>query len=155
NLLMLRRVTIPQTILGKSIPKDTFIACSPVVTARDPTLFFEPDKFHPERWLKSEKFDEAAVKKGHRQGSSVKFVKGQHACLVEKLGRMMLLDILWDTLLGDAENPGFDVKIVSGVKDGVGVDGVGVAAAWAEENLGTPFEKGDPVMVRFHKRERL
>lgn len=85
----------------------------------------------------------------------MQFGKGQHVCLGEKMGRMMVMDILWETLLGDAQYPGYDVEIVSGVREGVGVDGVGVEAAWAEENLGTPFEKGDPVMVRFHRREQV
>jgi hypothetical protein len=78
----------------------------------------------------------------------------------------MVIEILWDAILGtssttsdmvpgveEEENKGFDIEIVSGVRSGiVGVDGVGVEANWAQENLGTPFEMGEPVMVRFHKR---
>jgi cytochrome P450 len=181
----LRRTTSPQIILGRKIPEGTFVACSPVVTARDPNLFPQGDKFIPQRWLSSNfsgnttrdegedkweagyegTFDEEQVKKVHRTGSSIQFGKGQHACLGEKLGRMMVIEILWDAILGtssttsdtvpagEEENKGFDIEIVSGVRSGVvGVDGVGVEANWAQENLGTPFEMGEPVMVRFHKR---
>jgi cytochrome P450 len=150
------------------------VACSPVATARDNNLFPEADKFIPQRWLSvpdlphtgthenvstepnhASEFNEEAAKKAHRTGSSVHFGKGQHACLGEKLGRMMVMEILWDAILGtsalDAAG-GFDVEIVGGLREGVGVDGVGVVANWAEENLGTPFERGAPVMVRFRKR---
>ena len=58
----------------------------------------------------------------------------------------------WSIILGDDTHPGYDVEIVSGLKEGAGLDNVGVEPAWAEENLGTPFEKGGPLMVRFIKR---
>jgi cytochrome P450 len=185
----LRRTTSPQTILGRNIPRGVFVACSPVVTARDERCFVEGDKFLPQRWLTSNPgdgsisnegestdmggikldgdskvrvpglsgiFDENEVKRVHRLGSSVQFGKGQHACLGEKLGRMMVLEILWDAILGSEdggdERKGFDIEILEGLREGVGVDGVGVEANWARENLGTPFELGGPVLVRFHRR---
>jgi len=96
--------------------------------------------------------DEARVKNLTRSGAFVHFGKGQHACLGEKIGRMMVLDILWDTILGNGDDPGYDIEFVSGIREGVGVDNVGVEPAWTQENLGTPFEKGQPVMVRFIRR---
>jgi hypothetical protein len=33
-------------------------------------------------------------------------------------------------ILGDESNEGYDVEIVSGIKDGVGLDNVGGKAAW-------------------------
>jgi cytochrome P450 len=153
NLLILRRVTIPQVILGKHIPKGTFVACSPLITARDPALFLEADKFRPERWLtQKHELDEAQIKNTQRSGSSVHFGKGQHACLGERIGKTIVVDVLWGVLLGSDSEAGFDVEVLSGIHDGVGVDNVGVEAAWAEENLGTPFERGDPVIVQFKKR---
>lgn len=99
-------------------------------------------------------FNENEVKRVHRAGSSVQFGKGQHACLGEKLGRIMVLEILWDAILGSQEEgenrKGFDIEILEGLRDGVGVDGVGVEANWTRENLGTPFDMGGPVLVRFH-----
>ena len=152
NLIMLRRATTPQQIMGHDIPKGAFLAISPLVTARDPTLFENPDSFRPERWLTpSQTLDEAAIKTAQRIGSSTQFGKGQHYCLGEKLAKM-LIGMYWEIVLGDAENAGFDVEIVSGCVEGRGVDGVGVEGAWAQENLGTPFEKGGPLMVRFHER---
>jgi cytochrome P450 len=153
NLITLRRVIIPQEIMGKHIPAGTFVACSPVVTARDPALFPQPDKFKPERWLtQSEELDDAHIKNVQRTGASVQFGKGQHACVGEKLGKTIVIDILWGAFLGTATEPGFDIEILSGIEEGVGIDNVGIEAAWAEENLGTPFEKGGPVVVRFSKR---
>jgi hypothetical protein len=66
---------------------------------------------------------------------------------------MMVLEMFWGTILGGENHPGFDLAILSGVNAGRGVDGVGVEAAWARENLGTPFEMGEPVMVRFIERK--
>lgn len=154
SLMLLRRITVPQVILGKHVPKDAFVACSPVVTARDPNLFAEPTKFRPERWLTpAGEFDDAKLKSVNRSGAWVQFGKGQHACLGEKLGKSMVM-MYWSIVLGNDEEPGFDVEIVSGVREGVGLDNVGVEGAWAEENLGTPFVKGDPVIVRFSKRSK-
>jgi hypothetical protein len=68
----------------------------------------------------------------------------------------MVLEILWDAILGSQEEgenrKGFDIEILEALRDGVGVDGVGVEANWTRENLGTPFDMGGPVMVRFHQR---
>jgi cytochrome P450 len=148
SLILLRKTTNSQKILERTIPAGTFVACSPVVTAQDPTLFPEPDKFLPQRWLVNGRFDEGAVKSAQRAGTSIQFGKGQHACPGEKLGKMIVIEILWGTFL----NGGFDLELVSGIEDGVGYDGVGIEPAWAEENLGTPFERGGPIMVRFNKR---
>lgn len=94
-----------------------------------------------------EVYDSGGVKNAARLGTSIQFGKGQHACLGEKLGKTIVLDILWWTFL----QGGFDVEIVGGLEEGLGIDGVGVDAAWTEENLGTPFERGGPVMVRFRR----
>ena len=153
NLILLRRITVSQEILGKLIPKGTYVACSPVVTARDPSVYADPEKFRPERWLtESGELDQTQIKYLHRIGASSQFGKGQHACLGERLARVMVMDLLWGVILGDDKEPGFDVEIVSGITEGVGIDNVGVEAAWAEENLGTPIEKGGSVMLRFSKR---
>jgi cytochrome P450 len=153
NLMNLRRVVIPQQIMGHDIPQGSFISASPLVTARDPTLFDEPDSFRPKRWLTpSQTLDEGGIKKALRLGSSTQFGKGQHYCLGEKLAKMLIL-MYWEIVLGDEGHAGYDIEIVGGCMEGRGVDGVGVEAAWATENLGTPFQKGDPLMVRFHERQ--
>jgi sterol 14-demethylase len=63
--------------------------------------------------------------------------------------------LYWGLILGRDGEEGFDVEIVEGTKDGVGIDGVGVEPAWVEENLGTPFEKDGPLLVVFNKRTAL
>ena len=92
-----------------------------------------------------ERFDEKGVKNAQRTGASIQFGKGQHACLGENIGKALVIDILWGTFL----QGGFDLEVVGGIEEGVGVDGVGIEASWTEENLGTPFERGGPVMVKF------
>ena len=152
NLLLVRRLTSSQSIMGKHLAKGTFVASSPVVTARDPAWFDEPNSFRLERWLTREQtFDQERAKSIQRAGASSQFGKGQHACLGEKMGRTLVMDVFWGLILG-TDGEGYDVEIVSGIKEGVGIDGVGVEAAWAEENFGTPFERGDPLLVRFKKR---
>ena len=153
NLILLRRITVSQELLGKFIPKGTYVACSPVVTGRDPTVYLEPEKFRPERWLTdSGELDQARIKHLHRIGASSQFGKGQHACIGERLARFIAMDILWGFILGDDTESGFDIEIVSGITEGVGIDNVGVEAAWVEENLGTPVEKGGPVRLRISRR---
>jgi len=154
NLMLLRRITIPQEVNGIHLPKGTFVACSPVVTARDPEIYKDADSFRPERWLNEKgELDETRIKHLHRIGASTQFGKGQHACIGEKLARFMVMDLLWGIILGNKKDPGFDVEIIDGIQDGVGIDGVGVEAAWVEENLGTPSGKGGPLWIRFSRRQ--
>ena len=153
NLLLLRRITVPQQILGKLIPKGTFVACSPVVTARDPEVYPDPEKFLPDRWLaETGELDEVCIKSLHRAGASSQFGKGQHACIGEKLARFLVIDLMWGTILGDDKDLGFNIDVVSGLQEGVGIDNVGIEAAWADENLGTPSGKGGPVFIRISQR---
>ena len=150
NLILVRRTTRSQTILGKGIPKGAFVACSPLITARDPDIFPEANRFRPQRWITPEgKLDEARLRNAQRLGTWNQFGKGQFACVGGKLARLIALDSLWTTILGNDAEPGFDVEIVSGIKEGIGIDEVGVEAKWSQAYLGTPFERGGPVMVRF------
>ena len=95
------------------------------------------------------------VKNHQRMGSFTQFGKGEHSCPGEKLGKMFFRDIWWKTILGDIDHSGYDVEIVSGLRDGVGIDNVGVEGAWATDNLGTPFEKGGSLMVRFVSKDGM
>ena len=90
----------------------------------------------------------------HR-GESNQFVKGSHKCVGQKLAKSLLIDTWWPMILGDWKNPGYNIEIVSGIKEGIGFDNVGVEAAWIEHNTGTPFQKGEPVMVKFSKRTNV
>lgn len=73
---------------------------------------------------------------------------GQHACPGEKMARMLIFGVVLKNWM---EN--YDIDVVSGVQEGVkGVDGVGVEAAWTEENFGTPSLRGEPVMVSVKRR---
>lgn len=91
NLILLRKTTTQERILERDVAIGRFVACSPVVTARDPELFSEADKFLPQRWLETHRFDERGVKNAQRTGASIQFVKGQHACLGEKIGKVLRL----------------------------------------------------------------
>lgn len=150
---ILRRVTIPQVIRGQFIPKGTFIAVSPLVVARDSKLFPNADRYLPARWLTgSGDLDEAQIRKVQWSGMSTQFGKGQHACAGERLTRILVLDLYWGKILEDETHAGYDVEFLSGVKQGGGVDNIGVEPEWAG-NLGLPLPK-EPVMVRFRKLAR-
>ena len=100
----------------------------------------------------SQQLDEIKVRMANRKGTSTQFGKGEHVCLGQNLGKILVLDTLWSIINGDETHSGYDVEIVSGVTEGGGIDNVGVEAAWIEQNTGTPFARGDPVMVKFHSR---
>lgn len=152
GLIVIRRVVNSQHILGKYIPAGTYVACSPLITSHDPKHFPDPERFRPQRWLTAfDTFDEPKIIKMQRLGLSNQFGKGPHKCLGQKLAKVLILDAWWPMLLGDGDNPGYEVEIVSGTREGIGFDNVGVEAAWVEHNSGTPFQKGENVCVRFSK----
>lgn len=141
-----------QDILGVHVPAGAYIASSPLITARDPNLFPDPEKFRPERWLTpTNQFDSKALTNTLRAGSSTQFGKGEHMCVGRKVGKLTVLDAMWDTILGNGDDSGFDVELIDGIFDGVGLDNVGVEGAWSTRNLGTPFQIGRQVRVRFKK----
>ena len=39
-----------------------------------------------------------------------------------KLGRIMVLDVLWNIIIGNETHDGYEAEITSGLKDGVGID---------------------------------
>ena len=152
NIIFIRRIMATQEILGVHIPAGTYIACSPLITARDPNIFPDPEKFRPERWLTpTNQFDSKALTNSLRAGTSTQFGKGEHMCVGRKVGKLTVLDAMWDTVLGNNDDSGFDVELVKGIIEGVGLDNVGAAAAWSTRNLGTPFQTGPPVKVKFRK----
>ena len=59
----------------------------------------------------------------------------------------MILDIVMGTWLR-----GYDVEVVSGLKEGVGIGGVGIEASWSEKNIGTPAVRGEDVRIRVKRR---
>ena len=106
-------------------------------TNRGPDLFPNPDEFHPKSWLtQKHELDQINIKSVHRSGASNQFGDCHHTCFGGKLG-----SVYWDIILGDGTHPGYDLVMVSGVQDGVGIDNVSVQAA-LEENLGTQFQTG-------------
>jgi len=92
--------------------------------------------------------------KGATDWESSQFGRGPRACAGQKLCKRTAVDTFWDVILGSKNSPGYDMEIVSGIVEGVGVDNVGVQPAWIEHNLGTPFQKGEQVRVRFKRLER-
>jgi pentalenene oxygenase len=72
---LLPRVTIEDTTLGDhSIPKDTIVFFSPYAIHHDPSLYPDPKRFDPDRWLP----DEVAKRP---RGSYVPFGAGVHQCI--------------------------------------------------------------------------
>lgn len=143
NTTILRQVRSATSVGGHQLPAGTTVATSPAATQRDPTLFPDPEKWQPERFLK-----EGAYNEWFQKNQFVQFGLGQHACPGEKLAKIMIFDLILKTWM-----EGYDVEVVSGLQEGVkGLDGVGAEAAWTEENFGTPSIRGEDVQVRVTKR---
>jgi hypothetical protein len=61
---------------------------------------------------------------------------------------MMVVDTWWDTILGNQAQPGYDMEIISGLKDGVGIDNVG---AGGRETFAVGPRRGTQVIVKLVK----
>lgn len=73
---------------GYYIPEGTRVAIYHLATYRDSNLWFEPEKFHPERWLGDEKF------KNDRLDAFEPFSVGQRGCS-GKVSELLLLLLAW------------------------------------------------------------
>lgn len=127
------------TLLGHKIPSGCIVACSAVVTQRDPALFEDPETWRPERFLSNEGKTYA---EWFQRREFIQFGSGEHACIGEKMVRLLLLNTIMETWLQK-----YDIEVVSGLKDDEGVDGVGIEAAFIQEPLSTPPALGRDVMV--------
>jgi cytochrome P450 len=82
-----RRVTEPLTLGGRTVPPGTMCLISPALLHRDPRWWAEPDKFRPQRWLRSEpghpdRFDLKAA--GQPRGAFLPFGAGPRMCIGEQ-----------------------------------------------------------------------
>lgn len=113
---------------------------SPITAQRDPALFDNPETWDPTRFL-----DDSYAEK-FRSAEFVQFGLPPHACLGERFTYSLLRGVLWPTLLD-----GYEVELVEGVREGEGVDGVGVASNW-RESMGTAVGVRE-VFVKVTKRQ--
>lgn len=128
NLLMLRFLPQEVVVEGTIIPKG-WVAISPLATQQDPDVYESPERWDPTRWLANP--DAYASK--FRSAQFVQFGAGPHACLGEKFTHSLLRGVLWPALFDV-----YELELVHGIKDGEGMDGVGVAPN-LRENMGTPL----------------
>jgi sterol 14-demethylase len=143
NTLILRLTTKPTQIAGHSLPAWTLVACSPLTSQRDESVFPDATTWNPERFIK-----DGAYASWFQRGEFIQFGMGMHACPGEKLAKMTILDAVIGTWMRK-----YEMEVVGGLKEGeVGIGGVGVEAAWTEENLGTPSVRGEDVRVRVKLR---
>ena len=158
NTNVLRKVMEETRVGGHVIPAGTLVAASPTTTQRvdleDGGIYENAGHWDPARFLASAKgdgqaqLDASAYSRWFQKAEFVQFGLGPHACPGEKLARMLIFDLVLKTWMEK-----YDVQVVSGLREGeLGLDGVGVEAAWVEENFGTPSVRGKDVMVSVRKR---
>lgn len=81
TLMVGRQAREATEIGGFSIPKGALVIMTPYVTHRDPTIFPEPERFNPDRWLQS-----ANTERG--QMAFFPFGGGQRRCIGESFAWM-------------------------------------------------------------------
>lgn len=151
NTSILRMTTKPITVHGHLIPKGVLVGCSPAASQRADSstdavngIFSDAGRWNPDRFLA----DPNAYQGWIQRGEFVQFGMGTHQCPGERLARIMMFDLVLKVWMSN-----FDVEVVSGLEEGTkGVDGVGVEAAWTEENFGTPAVRGHDVLVRVARK---
>ena len=141
NAILMRFTTKEFSVAGHTLPSNTIVACSPLATQRDESLFPDPTTWDPTRFLKDDSYAS-----WFQRAEFIQFGIGQHACPGERIAKMVILDIVMGTWLR-----GYDIEVVSGLKEGVGIGGVGIEASWSE-NLGTPAVRGEDVRIRVKRR---
>jgi cytochrome P450 len=82
-----RRAMEPLTLGERSVPAGIMCLISPALLHRDPRWWSEPDRFRPQRWLRSEpgqsdRFDPKAP--GQQRGAFVPFGAGPRMCIGEQ-----------------------------------------------------------------------
>ncbi|TDL19811.1 cytochrome P450 [Rickenella mellea] len=143
NVSMMRRTKSAVTVAGFDLAPGTMVACSPLASQRNSSVFEKPTSWKPERFLAN-----GAYAEWFQKTEFVHFGLGQHACPGEKLARLLIFDSILKTWLEK-----YDVEVVGGLEEGTkGIDGVGAEAAWTEENFGTPAVRGKDVRVKITKR---
>jgi sterol 14-demethylase len=144
NTLMMRMTRKPTQVAGHTVPARTLVACSPLASQRDDTLYPDATTWNPDRFLK-----EGAYASWFQRSEFVHFGVGAHACPGERLAKTVILDIVVSTWMRK-----YELEVVGGLREGeIGVGGVGAEAAWTEDNFGTPSVRGEDVRVRVKVRE--
>ncbi|KAF7797473.1 hypothetical protein EIP86_008670 [Pleurotus ostreatoroseus] len=157
NTAVMRMTKETTSVAGHVVPKGILVAASPAATQRSEPAFVGAEKWNPSRFFSKHAGEEQDEKDENeasmfsqwfQRAEFVQFGMGQHACPGEKMARMFIFDLVLRNWMEK-----YDMEVISGVEEGVkGVDGVGVEAAWTEENFGTPSVRGEDVMVRVERR---
>ena len=148
NTSMMRMTTTSVEIAGHTVPGKTLVACSPLATQRlnksEGGIFVDSNRWDPTRFLE----DPDAYSNWFQRAEFVQFGMGIHSCPGEKFARILIFDTVLKSLLER-----YDVDVISGLEEGKkGIDGVGVEASWTEENFGTPYVRGEDVIISVKKR---
>lgn len=130
-------------VAGHRVPARTLVACSPLTTQRDDSIYANADTWDPDRFLQ-----DGAYTSWFQRAQFLQFGMGQHACPGERLAKMVIVDLVMSTWMRK-----YELEAVGGLREGeVGVDGVGAQPAWTEENFGTPYVRGEDVRVKVKLR---
>lgn len=82
-----RRPTVDVTIGGHTIPAGSMVLFSPYALQRDPTLYPDPDRFDPDRWLTTEA-------DAPQRASYLAFGAGIRSCIGDQFAMTEMLTIL-------------------------------------------------------------
>jgi cytochrome P450 len=104
---------VPQgggTVSGYQLPEGTFVNVHPLTLSRSPTMFHDPDGFHPERWMP----EGGPVFSSDVQNAVQAFGIGPRSCIGRLLAwaeiRLILARLLCRFNLQMAETPSGRVK---------------------------------------------
>lgn len=162
NATNMRMTTKPVKVAGHEIPAGILVAASPLATQRADLeadsgaggIYAHAGKWDPTRFLADSDSNEKTASDGgpharwFQRAEFVQFGLGVHSCAGEKLARLLIFEMVLRTWMEE-----YEFVIIDGIDEGKkGVDGVGVEAAWTEENFGTPSVRGADPQVSVRRR---
>ncbi|KAF2011846.1 cytochrome P450 [Aaosphaeria arxii CBS 175.79] len=105
------RVSPPEggIVAGNYVPGNTIVTVLPVAVSFSPKYFYEPESWHPERWLPEAETDPKSPFYHDHRKAVRGFGWGPYNCIGEPLGwaamRLILAQMLWAYNLKKAETP--------------------------------------------------
>jgi cytochrome P450 len=123
------------TVSGYQLPEGTFVNVHPLTLSRSPTMFHDPDEFHPERWME----ESGSIFTSDVRNAVQAFSVGPQSCIGRPLAwaelRLILARLLWR----------FDLQMT---------DTLSGRVKWEEQRAFTVVER-KPFEIRLKLREGM